>query len=137
MTSRKQRALEERYRKPSQSFGEYKPTQDQLRLMREMTEKRLAEEHWEKTRPCTLEDVLKHLDNTSNGVWYFRGFERKNWETERDDILTVAYNKASGEYVPRPNNFPWLRCEVWDNLYKEHTVKEWKRRQTKLYKALK
>lgn len=134
--SRKQKALEERFRKPSQFKNV--PSHEQLCVMRELTEKRRLAEHWEKTRPCTLEDIERYFETIYlRGFWTGFSDSLPNWQKERDDILSSAYRKAEAEYTRPTHLTPWEIDSKWDTLYKNFAEKEWKLRQTKLYRALK
>lgn len=135
--SRKQKAIEERYRNRS-SIITPKVSRDELRAAMGMTEKRRAEEEYERTRPCTLEDVISYIEKYDNGFWMYTSsfMEKHPWRRERDDIISIARIVADKVYVRDPNLHPWEIDPNWTKLFKEHAKKEWTRRQSKLYKAL-
>lgn len=75
--SRKQKALEEKYKKRSWSTNYGVPQGTHLDEMYRKTEQRLQKEMIEFNRACTLEDVTKEIDDYFNGNWYYVGFQSR------------------------------------------------------------
>lgn len=119
--NRKTRAIEERYRKDFSNKQKSK----------------FVYEHHERIRECTLKDVLEIIDRYESGYWFGASFsELERWEKERDVIINVARKNASNLYVRNPNILPREYDPEWTIVLKKCATKEWKLRQTKLYKAL-
>lgn len=129
--NRKQKAIEERYKKHSEKNLESYSKKERRAY--------LEKEAWEKTRDCTLAEVLEELNSSFKGLWtlYYVVNSEYKWMVQRDDIIKVARKKAEENYTRNKRISPWEIDPEWDLVMKEEATKEWKLRQTKLYKALK
>lgn len=125
--NRKQKALEERYRKDKPPKSVVKPFPKAVPAFPKAVPF---------VRVCTLNDVLKEVRQIYKGYFLFRGYDPELWEKERDSIIETAWKNAKATYIRDPNLLPFKNDPNWQIHLEEYATKEFKRRKSKLYKAL-